>query len=67
MVLVRRSGELVLCVVAEYWNQIGGRSATYHDSYTYSVFAGQPTSEALRRFLSLQPDADRWRVIPARA
>ncbi|MDP3656731.1 MAG: hypothetical protein Q8R45_07190 [Brevundimonas sp.] len=66
VVFVRRSGELVLCVVAEYWNQVGGHSATYHDSYTYSVFTGRPVGEDLQRFLCLQPEARRWRAVPAR-
>jgi len=66
VILVRRSGELVLCVVAEYWNQIGGRSPTYHDSYTYSVFTERPAGEALRGSLRLRPEAHGWRVIPAR-
>lgn len=66
VVLVRRSGELVLCVVAEYWSQIGGRSATYHDTYAYSVFAGRPVGGELQHFLSLHPEAHRWRPVPAR-
>ncbi len=66
VVLVRRSGDLVLCVAAEYWNQIGGRSATYHDSYTYSVFTDRPVGDELQRFLNLHPEAHRWQAIPAR-
>ena len=66
LVLVRRSRELVLCVAAEYWNQIGGRSATYHDTRTYSVFTDRPVGDELRRFLSLYPEAHRWQFVPAR-
>ena len=60
VVLVRCSGELVLCVATEYWNRIGGRSATYHDTYTYSIFTDRPVGDALQRFLALHPEAHRW-------
>ena len=66
VVLVRRPGALGLCVVAEYWSQIGGRSATYHDTYTYSIFTDRPVGEELQRFLILHPEAHRWRPVPAR-
>ena len=61
----RRDGAIILSVIMEYWNRIGGPK-TYHDSYTYSVFAGREVGEGLQRFLSVQPEAHRWRVIPAR-
>lgn len=66
VILVRRDGELVLCVVTEYWSLIGGRAATYHDSYTYSVFAKEPLGDALQGFLTALPDAHSRQVIPAR-
>lgn len=66
VVLVRRSGELVMCVAAEYWNEIGGSDAAYHDSYTYSVFSRRPLGDELQRFLDLRPEAYRWRWNSAR-
>ena len=65
IVQARRDGAIILCVITEYWNRIGGPK-TYHDSYTYSVFAGRELGDELQRFLSAQPEAHRWLAIPAR-
>ena len=66
VILIRRSGELVMCVATEYWNRFGGSNAVYHDSYTYSVFSRAPLGDALQRFLDLRPEAYRWRRVSAR-
>jgi len=60
-ILLRRDGQIVLWVVTEYWNRIGGPCA-HHDSYTYSLFSDRDLAEEVRRFLMARPEAPRWRM-----
>lgn len=50
LLIVRSGADLRLCVVTEYWAQVGG-PWPYADSYTYAVFSAQDLSIALPAFL----------------
>jgi len=58
LLVVRSGGRLRLCVVTEYWADVGGPDR-YHDSYTYSVFSGFDLTGALPAFLR-ERSAGRW-------
>lgn len=59
--LLRVGGALRLCIVTDYWTQVGG-PMPYHDSYTYSVFTDRDIGTELPGLLAA---ADRWTVDPA--
>lgn len=63
-VLLRAEGALKLCMITEAWWQVGG-PAPYHDSCTYSIFAGHDLTESLPAFLRAAAGAQRWTIDPA--
>ena len=61
VVVSRREGRIVLCMVREHWNRVGG-PMPYHDSYTFSIFSDRDLSQEIPRFLTSRNDAGRRRL-----
>lgn len=58
-IFVRERDDLVLCIVTEYWTQIGGPKP-YADSYTYSVLSREPLLARLTTWLGDDRNAASW-------
>lgn len=63
-ILISRLDDLpTLCMVTDYWCQVGG-PRLYHDSYTYSLFAGRDLGREVITFLRSAPGSKWWRIDP---
>jgi hypothetical protein len=60
-IVVRQNGNLVLCIVTEYWTQAGG-PAPYADSYTYSIFSKNDVAGTVTKFLQEADMAQGWEL-----
>lgn len=60
-IFARSGGRLVLCLVTDFWCQVGG-PALYHDSYTYSVFADRDLGPEIQAFLAEAPGVQGWDI-----
>jgi hypothetical protein len=60
-IVVRQTETLVLCIVTEYWTQIGG-PAPYADSYTYSIFSKIDVARPVEEYLKEAESVDGWEL-----
>lgn len=58
---LRADGKLKLCIIREYWNQVGGPQP-YSDSYTYSVMSGRDLTMEVVTWLRDSPAATGWKL-----
>jgi hypothetical protein len=63
LILGWSGGNLALCIVTEYWIQIGG-PRPYADSFTYSIYSRDELSQRASNFLRTSPNAVGWSLSP---
>jgi hypothetical protein len=62
-IMVRDDGRLLLCIVTEFWTQVGG-PLPYADSYTYAIFSKHDLAGRVLQFLTASTAASGW-LLPA--
>lgn len=58
-VMVRDGGRLLLCIVTEFWTQVGG-PLPYADSYTYAIFSKDDLAARVLQFLIASTATSGW-------